>query len=192
MNKREQQRYARKEQILMCGLDMIISRGYEATTIRDIAKKLQISTGLFFNYFESKEKIYEELIKIGISGPKSVIHVLDEQASPIKGFEEMTETIFEALRNSSLTAKMFILMSQAINSESVPEGVKRVLSEFDAITPILAFIRKGQELGEIKAGNPVALALTYWGTIQGLAETLAVHPDFPFPESSWIVDIIRA
>ncbi len=192
MNKREQQRRDRKEQILMCSLDMIISRGYEATTIRDIAKKLHISTGLFFNYFESKEKIFEELIKFGISGPKIATQIFNEKDSPIKNFEKMTEAIFKALKSSSLTAKIFLLMSQAMNSESTPESVKRALDEYDSITPILAFIEKGQQLGEIKAGNPIALALAYWGSIQGLAETLVIHPDLPFPESSWIVDIIRA
>jgi AcrR family transcriptional regulator len=73
LNKREQQRMERRQQILECSLDMIIGRGYEAMKIRDIARKLNISTGLFFNYFESKEKVYEELIKLGISGPENVL-----------------------------------------------------------------------------------------------------------------------
>ncbi len=192
MNKREQQRHDRREQILKCSLDMIISRGYEATTIRDIAKKLNISTGLFFNYFESKERVYEELIKIGVTGPQSVIHFLkDDTLTPIECFEKITQEIFIALKCDSITAKMFTLMSRAMNSEGIPESIKELLDKFDAMTPVLPSIEKGQKLGQIKPGNPVALAVAYWGAVQGVAECVVLHPDLPMPESSWIVDILR-
>ena len=58
-NKREQQRDDRRIEILNCSLNMLVSRGFAAMRIRDIADQLGISIGLFFNYFESKEKVYE-------------------------------------------------------------------------------------------------------------------------------------
>jgi AcrR family transcriptional regulator len=192
MNKREQQRQERRNQILLCSLDMIISRGYEAMKIRDIANKLEISTGLFFNYFTSKEEVYEELVRIGLQGPESVLKFNTSVTSPIKIFENITENIFNALKVSSMSAKMFLLMSQAANSETAPEKVKEMLRGLDAITPVIPVIERGQQLGEIKSGNPTALAVAYWGAVQGIAESYAMHPEFPLPESSWVVDILRA
>ncbi len=193
MNKREQQRHDRREQILNCSLDMIISRGYAAATIRDIAKKLNISTGLFFNYFESKESVYEELVKHGMSGPQSVLKIVENSnSSPIENFEKITSEIFKALKSDSMTAKMFLLMPQAMNSEGVPENIKQIVAKFDPMSPVLPFIVKGQKLGEIKPGNPEALAVAFWSAIQGIAECVVLHPEIPMPESSWIVDILRA
>ncbi len=193
MNKREQQRHDRRNQILNCSLDMIISRGYAATTIRDIAKKLNISTGLFFNYFESKESVYEELVKHGMSGPQSVLKIVENSnSSPIENFEKITSEIFKALKSDSMTAKMFLLMPQAMNSEGVPENIKQIVAKFDPMSPVLPFIVKGQKLGEIKPGNPEALAVAFWSAIQGIAECVVLHPEIPMPESSWIVDILRA
>ncbi|MFL0269356.1 TetR/AcrR family transcriptional regulator [Candidatus Clostridium radicumherbarum] len=192
MNKREQQRQDRRNQILLCSLDMIISRGYEAMKIRDIAKKLEISTGLFFNYFVSKEEVYEELVRIGVQGPENVLKFNPSITSPIKIFENITDNIFNALITSSMSAKMFLLMSQAANSEAAPEKVKEMLRNLDAITPVLTVIKKGQQLGEIKSGNPTALAVAYWGAVQGIAESYAMRPELPLPESSWVVDILRA
>lgn len=191
-NKREKQRTERRQQILECGLDMIVNRGFEATKIRDIADRLQISVGLFFNYFESKEKLYEELVKIGLSGPASVLKLNTNEIEPISLFEKMTEVIFESLRNYSITAKMFLLMAQTIRSETAPESVKKLVAGFDVVTPLLPVIRKGQQLGRIKAGDPTALAIAYWGAVQGIAGYFALCSDLPLPQSSWVVDILRA
>lgn len=192
MNKRELQRQERRGQILNCSLDMLISRGYEATKIRDIADKLQISLGLFFNYFESKEKVYEELIKMGLTGPEIVLKFSQTEIRPVELFEKITETIFQAIKSNSLTAKMFLLMAQTLKSESAPESVKKLLAGYDTITPLLPVIRRGQELGEIKNGDPTALIVAYWGAVQGIAESVAIFPHLPLPESSWVVDILRA
>jgi AcrR family transcriptional regulator len=188
---RDRQREERRQQILDRSLDMIISRGYEATRIRDIADSLHISIGLFFNYFESKEAIYEELVKIGLSGPESALAFNVEGADPLALFGQMTTYIFEALKSYSFTAKMFLLMAQAMRTESAPEGVKRLIASLDYVTPLVAVVQRGQDLGEIKPGDPVALILAYWGAVQGVAETHAVHPELPLPESRWIVDIVR-
>lgn len=192
MNKREQQRQDRRNQILLCSLDMIVTRGYEAMKIRDIASKLGISLGLFFNYFSSKEEVYEQLVKIGMRGPESVLKLDFGADAPIKIFETITKTIFDSLKSSSMTAKMFLLMAQAVNSEAAPESVKEMLKNFDALTPVLPIIERGQQLGEIKTGNPVALAVAYWGAVQGIAESFALHPELPLPESSWVTDILRS
>jgi len=191
LNKREKQRMERRQQILECSLDMIIARGYEAMKIRDIANKLNISTGLFFNYFESKEKIYEELVKIGLAGPKSIFKMNMDEIEPIEFFERMTETVFESLISYSITGKMFLLMAQTMKSETAPESVKNMVAHFDAVTTIVSVIRSGQNLGQIKEGDPVALAVAYWGAVQGVAESFVFLDNLPLPKSSWIVDILR-
>lgn len=192
MNKRKQQSEERRYQILNCSLDMIISDGYEAMKIRDIARKLNISTGLFFNYFESKEKVYEELIKIGMSGPEGVFEMAVGDGTPLEILKNITDCILHSLKTDSITAKMFLLMMQTINSRSLPENIKKMVVTFDSFSPLIPVIEKGQVLGEIKPGNPVALIMAFWGAIQGVAEYLAIQPDLPLPESDWIIDILRA
>jgi AcrR family transcriptional regulator len=192
LTKREEQRQERRQQILECSLDLIITRGYDAMKIRDIADRLGISIGLFFNYFESKENVYEELIKIGLSGPQGVLQFDANNSRPIEIFQQITQTIFSNVQSNSFVAKMFILMAQSCKSETAPASVKAMLADFDVYTPIIPLIELGQQMGEIKPGNPIALAVTYWGAIQGVAENMAMQPDLPMPESDWVVDILRA
>lgn len=189
MTLRKQQKERRREEILAAGLDLFIRKGYSATKVSDIAERVGMSVGLLFHYFESKEKLYEELVAIGIAGPTSVMSPTDME--PLAFFEHTAKTIFHYIRTEPFTAKMFVLMSQAFYNEAAPQRIKDMLREFDVFAPTIAVIQKGQANGTIREGDPYALAITYWCAIQGIAEQMAQTPEAPCPESRWIVDMIR-
>ena len=189
MGIREEQKEKRRQEILVAGLDIFIRKGYGSTKISDIAKQVGMSVGLLFHYFESKEKLYEELITIGISGPTSVMANTDME--PIKFFESTAKQIFHYVQKESFAAKMFVLMSQATYNDAAPQSIKDKLRNSDVYTPTTLLIQKGQANGSIREGDPYALAIAYWCAIQGIAEQMALNPDTPCPESDWIIDIIR-
>lgn len=189
MGVREEQRKKRRMEILNAGLDLFIQKGYSATKVSDIAGRVGMSTGLLFHYFKSKENLYETLIQYGVSGPMSM--VAPTQKEPLAFFEDAAAQILQYLKTQPFTVKMFVLMSQAYHNEAAPPGVKEALHGFDIYTPTAAIIRKGQENGTIRAGDPFALAIAFWCAIQGVAQQMAIQPESPCPESNWIVDILR-
>jgi AcrR family transcriptional regulator len=185
---RTEQREKRKTEILAVGLDLFIRKGYAATRIQDIAEAADMSAGLLFHYFESKEKLYEELIKIGISGPQMIFGI---DAEPLVFFQRSVSEIFTYLKTEPFVAKMFVLMSQAACNDAAPESVKKLLADNDSIVPSAKKIMQGQQNGTIREGDPVALAVAFWGAVSGIAELAALVPDVPIPDSEWIVDILR-
>ena len=56
---------AARDRLYATALELIASRGYEATTLRDIAKEAGVSVGLLYRYFPSKQAVvialYDEL-----------------------------------------------------------------------------------------------------------------------------------
>jgi AcrR family transcriptional regulator len=56
---------AARDRLYATAVGLIAARGYEATTLRDIAKKASVSVGLLYRYFPSKQAIvialYDEL-----------------------------------------------------------------------------------------------------------------------------------
>ncbi len=58
-------RKQKKELILESALELFAENGFHATSISQIAKKAGISKGLIYNYFESKNEILNEIIKVG-------------------------------------------------------------------------------------------------------------------------------
>ncbi|MDF2568286.1 MAG: transcriptional regulator, TetR family [Oscillospiraceae bacterium] len=189
MGIREEQKEKRREEILAAGLDLFIRKGYASTKVSDIAEHVGMSVGLLFHYFESKEKLYEELVRLGISGPMNVMASTDIE--PLQFFEGAARRIFHAIQTEPFVAKMFVLMSQVFYNEAAPQSIKDLLQGFDIYTPTTQLIQKGQANGTIREGDPYALTIAYWCAIQGIAEQVALTPDSPCPESSWIVDIIR-
>ncbi len=189
MSTREQQKEQRRMDILAAGLDLFIRKGYSATKIKDIAEQVGMSVGLLFHYFESKEKLYEELISIGIDGPRDMMKL--EHTEPLEFFQNVAKYILYNLKEETFTAKMFVFMWQVYFTESVSEEIKRKLKDFDIYQPTAELIKKGQEKGTIREGDPNALAIAFWGSIQGIALQLALIPELPCPDSEWIVDILR-
>lgn len=190
MGIREQQKEKRRNEILYAGLDLFIRRGYSATKIKDIADQVGMSVGLLFHYFDSKEKLYEELIRQGVSFPMNLIGE-DSYEDPLTCFQNMVEQIFHLIQIEPFAAKMFVLMNQAIYNEAAPPGVKELLKSFDVFTPAIKLIKKGQEMGTIREGDPHALAISFFCAIQGIAQQIAMEPSAPCPKSDWIMNIIK-
>jgi AcrR family transcriptional regulator len=189
MPTRAEQKEKRRQVILEAGLDLFIRKGYAATKILDIADQSGMSAGLLFHYFESKEKLYEELIRIGVTGPRSSLPIPGED--PIDYFERTVKSIFKAIKNQPAVAKMFVLMNQAVHSEAVSPEIRELLLQTDLICPSIPLIKSGQKNKSIRDGDPRTLAVAYWSAITGVAENIALRPDYPCPEAEWIMDIIK-
>lgn len=189
MTEREKQKEARRMELMMCGLDMFIKNGYADTKIRDIAQKLNISTGLFFHYFESKEALIEELLTIALSGTMHVKKINCED--PIAYFKNAAETIFNSFKEHPMSVKLFVLILSVYSSSTLSEKSKEILSKINNIESSITIIEKGQQMGIIKKGDSLALSAAFWSSIDGIATTIAMMPQIPVPSADWVVDIIR-
>jgi len=68
MGNRAEQTEKRRPRILSSSLDLFVYKGYHGTTVRDIAKRSEVSVGLLFHYFPTKQAILEELLKTAEEG----------------------------------------------------------------------------------------------------------------------------
>lgn len=188
MGKRADLKEKRRQELLDISLHLFVRRGYNGTTVRDIAQKANISVGLLFHYFPTKEVILEELIQLAAAGIDSVVGQLSTVKEPLKGFEKITVSIFESFKEPT-TKELFLLVNQIKTFESVPDIMQSCPDNIQASIPVIIM---GQKMGEIKAGDPLALSLAYWGAIQGIAEVMAWYPDVSFPNYQCVVDVLKA
>lgn len=190
MPTRQEQKEQRRQEIMYAALDLFVKRGYAATKIADIAKAASMSVGLLFHYFESKEKLYEELVKMGLQGTAYPGAQKCEHA--IDFFLQFAEQLFTYMRRQPYVAKMFVLMADAQRSEGTPEHIREIAMQVNTIEQFVPIVEWGQKEGSIKQGDALALSGAFWCSIQGIAEQYAAHPDMGLPDAQWIVDIVRA
>ena len=189
METRKEQKERRKQEIVYAALELFVSKGYTATKVTDIAKKANMSTGLMFHYFESKEKLYEELVEIGLEGTKYPTEQKCEHA--IDFFIRFTTQLFEYMRQQPIMAKMFLLMAEAQRSEATPAHIREIAMQVNTIEQFVPIVEWGQQEGTIKDGNPLVISNAFWCSIQGIAERFATNQEIPLPNAEWIVDIVR-
>ena len=71
--KRENTKIVNRKAILQAGEKLFCELGYEGTSIRSIIKASGLSTGTFYNYYNTKEEVFEELVDILIEKSRASI-----------------------------------------------------------------------------------------------------------------------
>lgn len=190
----KQIRDERRAQILQAALRVFARRGMVAAKISDIAKEAGLSHGLVYHYFKSKEEIFMTLVQKALDSSLNVIHYAHERVgTPLEKLRWMTEQIIKSIDNGD-EILLFLIMIQASTSDIVSEEVKEMLTGEHAVSPVMAtipLIVEGQKVGEIKQGDPVQLAVTYYAFIQGLAINRIQWEGCPMPEANLIMNIFK-
>ena len=190
MGKRAEQKEKQRQKLLDVSLNLFVHRGYHGTTVRDITEKANTSVGLLFHYFPTKQAILEELATFAHVGTSSAMNLLAAPLPPIKIFEQAVEMSFHYLEEPAASS-LFLLVNQINTVESIPEHIKQIVGSSEVVRASIPIIIKGQQMGEIKKGDPLSLSLAFWGAIQGIAEVRLWFPDAPVPDYRCIVDILK-
>lgn len=185
---RKEQKEMRQKQILFKALELFVKKGYSETKISDIAEALDISVGLLFHYYESKEALYKALVEMGVNSTKNPEKI--EFSEPMDYFTKTLEGLLRTAEEQPWVTQMFVLMSQA-RRYGIPEEIRQTALSVDQIRFSAEIIKKGQENGTIKDGDPAALSFAFWGSIHGIMEQHLITPEYPLPEAEWVADILR-
>jgi AcrR family transcriptional regulator len=86
------------EKIMSAAFTLIARRGYESTSIAQIAREAGISKGLLYNYFNGKEDLLEKIIHHAMAqGDQFVAMAYD--TDPAKTMENLFKMFFQELRD---------------------------------------------------------------------------------------------
>lgn len=95
----------KKEEIYKSGRELFYSRGFKQTNVSGITKMAGVSVGTFYNYFDSKEKLFVEIYtKENEKIKKQITGSLNFNSDPLTIIKEfMTQSIIAM--NSNLILK---------------------------------------------------------------------------------------
>lgn len=193
MSTRDEKKEQRRQLIMNTALKLFAKKGYADTTIGDIAKAADMSVGLMFHYFESKEKLLEELVRCGAEATNTPRELNFE--NPLDYFEGFLKVLFRYAKENPRVLYMFMMMSQIRRGEGILPHIKEIAMSVDQIGQSAEVIAAGQQYGYFREGDPYLLSFAFWSSVQGIMEQLAASPEMlergTLPETDWIIDIIR-
>lgn len=187
---RKEQKELRRLQILQTALNLFVQQGYYGTKTNQISRRAGISEGLLFYYFPTKEKLLEELVKLGIEGMS--LKIQTDVKNGLDFFYQLTVMLFEEVKDYTFIAQMFPFMAHVAKAPDIPEHIRQMAVSVDTIQNSCGMIEAGQQDGSIRQGNALALSNMYWCSIHGIMEQYSVRADIPLPEPAWVVDMLRA
>jgi len=80
----ERMRIATRDKILNAAISLFAEKGLLATSVQDIASRAEVSVGLLYHYFKTKEEVFDELIRYAEIETKQVMDMpVDEMCNEI-------------------------------------------------------------------------------------------------------------
>lgn len=176
-------REARKEEkiskILTTALSLLAKKGYENTTINDIADTAGISRGLLHYYFKDKEDLAAKSLTFGF-GPMwdSSVGKIQDARSP----EQLVDTMIEVLKKNiqespDFSALLFEMWVSARRSRKIREVFNDGLNEaIDRLQKLLEF---ASSIGIIKVSpdESEGIVRVLLAMYHGLAMQLLINPE---------------
>ncbi len=84
--KREQTKLLNRRAILDAAREVFGEMGYETATVRDIIRRTGLSVGSFYNYYRSKEEVYEALADDGARRFRPILQAQYEAAEDFESY----------------------------------------------------------------------------------------------------------
>lgn len=185
---RKEQKEEKRKAILMTALNLFVDCGYYETKITDIAQAVPMSTGLLFHYFESKEELLNELVKLGLEGPKSAENTMN--MPPDVFLTEFLRQMFSYADKEPWVFKMFVLMGQ-MRRTGMPEEARKLAASVKTMESTAKLIKAGQKTGVFHKGDALLMSKCFWSSVQGIMEEMAMDKVMKAPNPEWIVAMLK-
>ena len=176
----EQMRETRKEKIRQAALMQFSQKGLFATRIEDIAKGANMSQGLLYHYYPSKEAIYIDLVGNALEKmSEAAAYVRDMDASANEKILFALRELFQTIQTSDHFRQTSRLISQAASAtEILPEEQAMLDEKRERPYATMAEVfRAGQAEGSVVAGDPHALAILFFVSVNGLCVYYAARKE---------------
>ena len=175
----ERRKRITREKLLNSALDLMAQKGYEGVTVNEITEAADVGFGSFYNYFESKEAIYTELLDTLFEA------FADDMEANINMLSDAAEVMSASMRYvlakvDSDPAWGQILVRQGLSGEALTRGLgQRMIRDIQNGVTQNRFRSDDPLLTLLKVGGlmltTISLKLNIksdFSTYQGMAERL--------------------
>ncbi|MEO6125160.1 MAG: TetR family transcriptional regulator C-terminal domain-containing protein [Ilumatobacteraceae bacterium] len=164
----------RRQEILETTCLVVIERGFAATRIADVAKRLGVSTSLIHYHYDSKEQLLAEAFSY--YARKDLAELDAEIETAPNSLAQLDRAIQNYVPEGSGDVE-WMLWIDAWGEALRNPLMKRISQELDeqSVRLLERVLRAGVASGEFRCPNPSASSIRLTGLIDGLAVQFAAH-----------------
>lgn len=161
VQKRERQRSARRDAILSAARKVFARKGFEGTTIADIAREAGVAAGTVYLYYPSKIDIFAALNAQLFAVINDAIAEVAAPADLSGGTRARVRAVFEACgRHRDLLRLVFL------NPDPRTEVARRMKhADEERLRPLADLFLAGMNAGAVRRDDPVLLARLVTGVV---------------------------
>lgn len=164
--RKERHREDLKKEILTAAKELFSEKGFEATSIRAIAEKIEYSPATIYLYYKDKNEIVHALHREGFKLLVSNFEVFNHISHPFERLKGMGRAYIQfATQNPDIYQLLFIMKEPL-------EHVANCFEDWDegdrAFDILLKTVGECQEVGYFTGLDKTMLAFSIWSTMHGL------------------------
>jgi AcrR family transcriptional regulator len=181
----QQLREEQRSNILNAAREVFAQKGSSAT-MADIAEKAEISQGLAYRYFSSKDEIFSVLFKQTMKSAKEYDQLIREL--PGTSSERLEGIVTRLLELRKERPGYYQLLYHMLNDKETPKEIREEVTRRGVVfrKEMRKLLIEGQKEGKISNDNPDQLLEAVMGAMEGLWRRVAYDPqsakNFPDPK----------
>jgi AcrR family transcriptional regulator len=174
ISRSEREKLAKRKSILAAARDLFFEKGYQMTTMEEIAERADFSKRTIYIYFKNKDDLY---ISVTIEGfliiEEQLIKIIGHESSLEKKLENLYFAVIEHSLNHPEYFRIFEYFFTDQARLSIPEELVETIYEhaWKCLGYLNDVIREGKERGIFRKDiNPSNFSILLWRTSAGILD----------------------
>ena len=173
-----------KARIHSAAIQCFSQNGLGCTTMQDLAVRADISVGLLYRHYKTKDELFDALVDKAILGHEQMIDRI-RPLSPVQAISILVDDIVEELSNGYEFSQFMGIMLQNLSDKQRQANEQLIMS-------IAKIIEQGQRKKMFIKGSPLQLAQFLVSIFQGLSSTQLLLKDrFIVPTAAQIISFLE-
>lgn len=154
----------KRQQLLEVAERLFARQGYEAVTIRKLAKEAEVSVAMVNYYFQSKENLFQTLLEGKM--PKTRLLLEQLLASDLSAWEKLSKVIDMYIDKFFSGSAFHKIIMRELSLQQRPEHVKLIAESMGRNMQLIgAMIEEGQEKGQFRYVDVELTISSIFGTL---------------------------
>lgn len=152
------------KRILDAARKIFLDKGYEKTSMRNIASEINYSPGMIYFHFKDKSQIFHELHKEGFRLLLAQLKILDNVADPFERLKAVGRVFIQFAQDNKDYYNLMFIVDEPTKKPS--EGGFQIAKE--AISHLIQLVEECQKAGRFKGMDVEYFSFMILSSIHGI------------------------